>query len=89
MPVNSFENYPMSWKPVIDRNSDTPLYISLADTLKNDILEGRLTPGTKLPPQRELADYLEAISTVENGEVIVSVVPGSIIKQAIKDDTIV
>lgn len=65
MPVNSFENYPMSWKPVIDRNSDTPLYISLADTLKNDILEGRLTPGTKLPPQRELADYLDIhLSTI-------------------------
>ena len=65
MPVNSFENYPMSWKPVIDRNSDTPLYIALADTLKTDILEGRLAPGTKLPPQRELADYLDIhLSTI-------------------------
>ena len=65
MPVNSFENYPMSWKPVIDRNSETPLYIALADTLKADILEGRLAPGTKLPPQRELADYLDIhLSTI-------------------------
>ena len=65
MPVNSFENYPMSWKPVIDRNSETPLYIALADTLKSDILEGRLAPGTKLPPQRELADYLDIhLSTI-------------------------
>lgn len=65
MPVNSFENYPMSWKPVIDRNSKTPLYIALADILKNDILEGRLAPGTKLPPQRELADYLDVhLSTI-------------------------
>ena len=56
MPVNSFDNYPMSWKPVLDKESSTPLYIELADTLKNDILEGRLSPGTKLPPQRELAD---------------------------------
>ncbi|MBO6166517.1 MAG: PLP-dependent aminotransferase family protein [Eubacterium sp.] len=65
MPVNSFDNYPMSWKPVIDRNSETPLYIALADTLKTDILEGRLTPGTKLPPQRELADYLDIhLSTI-------------------------
>ena len=65
MPVNSFENYPMSWKPVIDRNSETPLYIALADTLKTDILEGRLAPGTKLPPQRELADYLDIhLSTI-------------------------
>lgn len=37
----------------------------------------------------ELPDYLECISTVENGEIIISVIPGSIIKQAIKDDTIV
>ena len=37
----------------------------------------------------EIPDYIEAISTVENGEIIISVVPGSIIKQAIKDDTIV
>lgn len=50
MPVNSFDNYPMSWKPAIDRNCGTPLYIALADTLKKDILEGRLAPGTKLPP---------------------------------------
>ncbi|MBQ8952185.1 MAG: PLP-dependent aminotransferase family protein [Eubacterium sp.] len=65
MPVNSFENYPMSWKPVINRNSETPIYIALADTLKTDILEGRLAPGTKLPPQRELADYLDIhLSTI-------------------------
>ncbi|MBR6403380.1 MAG: PLP-dependent aminotransferase family protein [Eubacterium sp.] len=65
MPVNSFENFPMSWKPVLDKNSETPLYIALADTLKADILEGRLTPGTKLPPQRELADYLDIhLSTI-------------------------
>lgn len=65
MPVNSFDNYPMSWKPIIDRNSKTPLYIALADTLKKDILEGRLAPGTKLPPQRELADFLDIhLSTI-------------------------
>lgn len=65
MPVNSFDNYPMSWKPAIDRNCGTPLYIALADTLKKDILEGRLAPGTKLPPQRELADFLDIhLSTI-------------------------
>lgn len=65
MPVNSFDDYPMSWKPVIDKNSETPVYIMLADTLKKDILEGRLAPGTKLPPQRELADFLDLhLSTI-------------------------
>ncbi len=65
MPVNSFENYPMSWKPVLDINSKVPIYIYLADLLKHDILNGLLTPGTKLPPQRELADFLDInLSTV-------------------------
>lgn len=64
MPVNSFENYPMSWKPVLPR-SGRPLYITLAELLQRDIAEGTLLPGTKLPPQRELADFLDInVSTV-------------------------
>ena len=64
MPVNSFENYPMSWKPDIDRNRKT-LYRVLAKQLEEDIVRGLLLPGTKLPPQRELADYLDInVSTV-------------------------
>lgn len=64
MPINSFENYPMSWKPVLPK-SDTALYRLLASELEKDILEGTLLPGTKLPPQRELADYLDInLSTI-------------------------
>jgi len=64
MPMNSFENYPMSWKPSIDRTSK-PIYKALASQLENDIVHGQLRPGTKLPPQRELADYLDLnLSTV-------------------------
>lgn len=64
MPVNSFENYPMSWKPVIDRTLK-PLYLTLANQLEEDIITGSLLPGTKLPPQRELADFLDInVSTV-------------------------
>lgn len=58
MPVNSFENYPMSWKPdklILKR----PFYLSIAQALEHDIENGFLTPGTKLPPQRELADFLD------------------------------
>ncbi|MED4202909.1 PLP-dependent aminotransferase family protein [Neobacillus mesonae] len=64
MPVNSFENYPMSWKP--DKKQLTPpLYRSIASLLEYDILNGYLAPNTKLPPQRELADYLDInLSTV-------------------------
>ena len=58
MPVNSFENYPMSWKP--DRSIlKRPFYLSVAQFLEHDITNGLLAPGTKLPPQRELADFLD------------------------------
>lgn len=58
MPINSFEDYPMSWKPdrlILKR----PFYISIAQALENDIANGFLAPGTKLPPQRELSDFLD------------------------------
>lgn len=58
MPINSFTDYPMSWKP--DRDAlKRPLYLSLALLLEHDITNGFLAPGTKLPPQRELADFLD------------------------------
>ncbi|MFC7394203.1 PLP-dependent aminotransferase family protein [Scopulibacillus cellulosilyticus] len=64
MPINSFENYPMSWKPSIDKTKK-PIYQVLAGQLEQDILDGVLLPGTKLPPQRELADYLDLnLSTI-------------------------
>ena len=64
MPVNSFENYPMSWKPTVQHNKK-PLYLTLAEQLEQDIQNGILRPGTKLPPQRELADFLDInVSTV-------------------------
>ena len=58
MPVNSFENYPMSWKPdkaILKR----PFYLSIAQALEYDIINGFLSPGARLPPQRELADFLD------------------------------
>lgn len=64
MPVNSFAEYPMSWTPDIRRASG-PLYKTIAEQLEADIKSGRLTPGTKLPPQRELADFLDInVSTI-------------------------
>ena len=64
MPVNSFVNYYMSWRPVFDK-SKKPYYLSLAVQLEEDIQSGLLLPGTKLPPQRELADFLDLnLSTV-------------------------
>lgn len=64
MPVNSFDDYPMSWKPRREQLTQ-PYYLSLASLLEYDIQSGRLPPHTKLPPQRELADYLDLnLSTV-------------------------
>ncbi len=64
MPVNSFDDYPMSWRPSRDELS-MPLYSSIAALLEKDILSGKLPAHTKLPPQRELADFLDiGLSTV-------------------------
>lgn len=64
MPVNSFEHYPMNWRPERGRLG-SPLFRSLAELLERDIQGGLLAAHTKLPPQRELADYLDvSLSTV-------------------------
>ncbi|WP_167958745.1 aminotransferase-like domain-containing protein [Anaerosporobacter faecicola] len=64
MPVNSFDDYPMSWKPKLTK-SNKPIYQALAYQLESDIKSGALLPGTMLPPQRELADYLDLnLSTI-------------------------
>jgi DNA-binding transcriptional regulator YhcF (GntR family) len=64
MPVNSFEDYPMSWKPRIAQTNKS-LYIAIAEQLEHDIKGGTLLPGTQLPPQRELADFLDInVSTI-------------------------
>ena len=64
MPVNSFENYPKSWKP--NRGKlERPYYLAIANMLEQDIADGNLSANTKLPPQRELADFLDLnLSTI-------------------------
>lgn len=64
MPVNSFDDYPMSWKPDLNKITG-PKYMALAKLLEEDIKSGVLKAGTKLPPQRELADFLDLnLSTI-------------------------
>ncbi len=64
MPVNSFENYPMAWKPQ-KSELKKPYYLSIANRMEHDILTGLLPEHTKLPPQRELADFLDLnLSTI-------------------------
>lgn len=58
MPINDFSRHPLNWQP--DPASLTrPCYLSLASRLAHDIESGTLPPGTRLPPQRELADWLD------------------------------
>ena len=52
------------WRPSLT-DSETPLYLSIANALAEDITSGRLPEGVRLPPQRELADELHvALTTV-------------------------
>ncbi len=58
MPTNSFEHLYLSWTP--DKAKlKRPYYLTLANAMEADIVAGKLVAGTKLPPQRELADYLD------------------------------
>jgi DNA-binding transcriptional MocR family regulator len=46
-----------SWKPDIDSNTG-PKYLAIAEALARDVETGRLAAGTRLPPQRVLAEVL-------------------------------
>lgn len=46
-----------NWKPDIE-SVPGPKYLAIAEALARDIEAGRLTGGTRLPPQRALADVL-------------------------------
>ena len=58
MPVNSFDNYHLTWMPRLEK-TDGAIYLALASLLEADILSGRLARGLRLPPQRELSDWLD------------------------------
>jgi DNA-binding transcriptional MocR family regulator len=64
VPVNSFEDYPLSWKTE-KAKLKKPYFESIAQAIEEDITSGKLAPNTQLPPQRELSDYLDLnLSTV-------------------------
>lgn len=52
------------WLPDL-RGAEGPLYLAIARAMAQDVASGRLLPGQRLPPQRELADALGlALGTV-------------------------
>jgi DNA-binding transcriptional MocR family regulator len=57
----------MTWTPRT-LNSDSPVYLALADTIAEDVASGRLRPGTQLPTHRDLAQTLGVdLTTVTRG----------------------
>ena len=55
------------WRPRLDRNAG-PLYQALARAIAQDVQTGKLKPGDRLPPQRELADQLGVtVTTITRG----------------------
>ena len=45
-------------KHILNKNSDTPLYVQLADLLTENIIAGRIADGEKLPSRRGLSEEL-------------------------------
>jgi len=57
VPAMPKTSHATSWMPALGRE-DGPLYLAIAGAIATDIAAGRLKPGTRLPPQRVLADAL-------------------------------
>ncbi len=56
-----------TWTPNLEA-SKGPRYLALANALERDVAAGKLLPGTRLPPHRDLADLLGInVSTVTRG----------------------
>jgi DNA-binding FadR family transcriptional regulator len=45
--------------PVLDSKNDKPMYIQLADYIKQEILSGRIKPKEKLPSKRNFLVTLD------------------------------
>ncbi|GAJ25781.1 transcriptional regulator [Liquorilactobacillus sucicola DSM 21376 = JCM 15457] len=58
MPINIFEQNSLTWMPKREELK-RPIYKALVDKMKSDVKKGTLLPGTRLPSQRELADFLD------------------------------
>ncbi|MEH7176983.1 PLP-dependent aminotransferase family protein [Neobacillus vireti] len=53
--------------PVLDSRSNSPLYVQLANYIKQEILSGRIKPNEKLPSKRNLSRYLNlSLNTIQS-----------------------
>ena len=48
---------------VIDQDRNNPIYLQVYEAIKLEIQAGRMTPGTKLPSKRKLAQHLQISQT--------------------------
>lgn len=57
----------MIFSPILDKNSNLPVYMQLYEYIKNDIITGTLSPDSKLPSIREASATLSlSKTTIEN-----------------------
>jgi DNA-binding transcriptional MocR family regulator len=58
---------PPDWKPDLE-TSGKPRYLEIAEAIQRDVTSGQLAAGTRLPPQRRLAERLGVdFTTVSRG----------------------
>ena len=53
----------MEWDIPLNKSSDTPLYRQLSGGIIKLIAQGKLNPGAKLPPIRQMARVLKVNTT--------------------------
>lgn len=58
MPINQYDDGSLTWRPHKEQLK-RPIYRSLIEQLEKDILAGQIPKNTRLPSQRELADFLD------------------------------
>ncbi|WP_125606680.1 aminotransferase-like domain-containing protein [Lapidilactobacillus bayanensis] len=58
MPISQYDEGSLTWRPNKEQLK-RPIYRSLIKQLEKDILAGRISKNTRLPSQRELADFLD------------------------------
>ena len=69
VPMNAGPLASKAWAPAL-QGRDRPRYLAIADAIAEDVAKGRLAPGDRLPPQRELARKLGLdFTTVARGYV--------------------
>lgn len=53
--------------PILQKDSGKPLYMQLADFIKQEIMNKHISPNEKLPSKRKLAEHLQiSLNTVQS-----------------------